>query len=132
MRVLFGLLALASLLAASQIGPYARPPEQRAPAGTDCAVDGYVVNAVTSEPVPRAHIGLNVANGQSFVAADNSGRWSFSNIACGQIQITVNRPGFLNGNLGQQRISGTSFNPVVLTSRIADARCHQSGSHPRR
>ena len=141
MRAIFALLALTALLAAQQqsmpgvsmqgvitpAGGIVPAPwfgqegavgagRQQVPVKTDCAADGYVVNAVTGEPIPRAHIALMGGNGQSSVAADNSGHWSFSNVACGQVQLMANRPGFLNGNQGQQRISGSPFYTIVLTS----------------
>jgi Carboxypeptidase regulatory-like domain len=116
MRVLFGLLALASLPAAPQIGPDGLPPQQQTPAGTDCAVDGYVVNAVTGEPVPRARVTLDGPAGQSFLSTDNSGRWSFSNVACGPIRMMVSRPGFLNGAPSSTNVltSGTPLHGITM------------------
>ena len=95
-NAILGLLALTTIAAAQQ-----QPP--------DCAVDGYVVNAVTGEPVPRVHIALNSPNGQSTVTADNSGHWSFSSVACGPTRIMPSRPGFLTAN-------PALLSPVILTS----------------
>src|SRR5580692_761898 len=107
MRSAFALLALTARLAAQQqsmpgasvqgvISPAGRivlapgfgqegavgAGRPQVPVKTDCAADGYVVNAVTGEPIPRAHVTLMGGYGQSSVAADNSGHWSFSNVAC--------------------------------------------------
>jgi hypothetical protein len=88
---------------------------QQAPVKTDCAADGSVVNGLTGEPIPRARIMLMGGNGQLSVAADSSGRWSLSNVPCGQVQMMASRPGFLNMNPGQPRARGP-FRPVILTS----------------
>jgi hypothetical protein len=88
-----------------------RQPQK--PGASDCAVDGFVVNAISGAPVPRALVMLMGPYGQSSVSADNAGRWSFTNITCGQLQIMVSRPGFLPGNAGQPRI-GAAFRPLIL------------------
>jgi hypothetical protein len=135
MRALLGLLALATLLstwqiAARQIGSGGLPPQQQAPVGTDCALDGYAVNSVTGEPVPRARVTLDGPGGQSFSSADISGRWSFSNVACGPIRAMASRPGFLNGTLTGTNIltSDTPLHNVsvrlmptcVITGKVLD------------
>ena len=65
------------------------------PADFDCAIDGSVVNALTGEPIPRARISINTSAASSSAAADSSGKWSLSNVACGTTPVTVTRPGFL-------------------------------------
>ena len=96
-----------------------QPGQIRQPVGpSDCAVDGSVVNSVTGEIVPRAHVALMSAGGQSSVAADNGGRWSFSNVACGPVQVMVSRPGFIQQNLAPgNRLGIPAFaQPKVLVS----------------
>jgi len=68
---------------------------QVAPVQNDCAADGSVVNAVTGEPIPRAHV-FDLRS-QNATAADNAGRWSLSGLMCGQGAINATRPGFLQG-----------------------------------
>ncbi len=68
------------------------------PAGTDCAMDGYVVNAITGEPVARARVsagGVGIA--PAFATADSSGHWRFPALGCGPIQVIASRQGFLSG-----------------------------------
>jgi Carboxypeptidase regulatory-like domain len=137
MRAIFTLLVLANVLAAqqqatpmgviNQTGVFSPSPwfvqagvpggvRQQGPLKTDCAADGYVVNGVTGEPIARARVTLMGGRGLSSVVADSSGHWSFSNAACGTVQIMASRPGFLNGNQMQQRMGAAPFRPLVLTS----------------
>ena len=104
------------------------------PVQSDCAADGFVVNAVTGEPVPRAHLSLMGRGGQTSTVADNAGRWSFSGVACGNIQVVATRPGFLPANRvsrpGQQLVvsSGSPLHDLkiqltpqsVLTGKVVD------------
>ena len=115
MRLVIAFVSAASLLSAqtafvrSASGQFQTP----GPVSFDCSVDGFVVNAVTGEPIPRAQV-MYMASGQtSSMPSDSSGRWHFSNIACGQLQIAVSRPGFLPGNAGLPRM-GSAFHPVIL------------------
>ncbi|MDP9171844.1 MAG: carboxypeptidase-like regulatory domain-containing protein [Acidobacteriota bacterium] len=83
------------------------------PVASDCTLDGSVVNKVTGEPVPRAKVVLMGQGGQAMGSADSAGRWSFSNVSCGQIQVVVTRPGFLQGMSGAPQL-GAVFRPVIL------------------
>lgn len=95
------LLLAASFMLAAQPGPVLK---------SDCAADGVVVNSITGEAIPRAHV-MSVSS-QASTTADNAGHWHLTNITCGRLQLTVLRPGFLNGAVRQ---------PVTLTS---DAPAH--------
>jgi len=70
---------------------------QPTPLPSNCAADGVVVNSVTGEPIPRAHVMALVS--QTSGTADNLGHWSLTNITCGRLQIAATRPGFLNGGV---------------------------------
>jgi hypothetical protein len=95
MRLLLPLL-LSAFAAAAQL--LSSTP---VPARFDCAIDGDVVDRVTHEPVPRAKIALVWPGGNRSGAADNSGRWSFSGIACAGVAVSASRFGYLNsGNIG--------------------------------
>ena len=97
MRAVACFFALTTLLSAWQPPAGAIGSDGHPPAGTGCATDGFVVNAVTGEPVPRARVAASGPGGApSVVTSDNSGRWRFPGLACGPIQIFANRPGFLN------------------------------------
>jgi len=102
------------------VGDYSpsRVAPSRAPVASDCAVDGTVTNAITGEAIPRARVALMGSGGQNGTSTDSSGRWNFSNVSCGAIQIMATRPGFLQGNAGQPR-PGAFTRPVVLTSGSA-------------
>jgi hypothetical protein len=72
-------------------------PAQPPPLPSNCAADGVVVNSITGEPIPRAHV-MSVAS-QTSGTADNLGHWSLTNITCGRLLVTATRPGFLNGGV---------------------------------
>jgi Carboxypeptidase regulatory-like domain len=88
----FILCAIAPLL------PAQPPPPPPTPPSSGCAADGVVVNSMTGEPIPRAHV-MALAS-QTSGTADNSGHWSLTNIGCGRLRLTATRPGFLNGGVG--------------------------------
>jgi hypothetical protein len=61
----------------------------------NCAVDGLVMNSITGEPIPRAHVTLGAGMASSSATADSSGKWNFSNVACSEAVLTSERPGFV-------------------------------------
>jgi carboxypeptidase family protein len=75
-------------------------PAQPPPPPSNCAADGVVVNSMTGEPIPRAHV-ISAAS-QTSGTADNLGHWSLTNITCGRLLVTATRPGFLNGGVRDQ------------------------------
>jgi hypothetical protein len=81
----------------------------------DCVVDGFVVNAATGEPIPRARVSFNSTAGQRASTTDATGQFSFTGATCGRIQLMATRPGFLPGTVGGPR-PGTAFDPVFLKS----------------
>jgi hypothetical protein len=88
--VLFFLAGAA--LACGQSAVINQPPK---PTAFDCAADGFVVNSLTGEPIPRAHVELILPGATSSASADSSGKWNLANLACGAAPVTVTRPGFL-------------------------------------
>jgi len=101
----------AAILPAPGRGPMQPPPP---PEHSDCAIDGYVVNSVTGEPIPRAQVSLSGAYGQQATRADNSGRWGFTNVACAPVQVMGSRPGFLTNTGGF--VMAAAMRPVTLVS----------------
>jgi hypothetical protein len=85
------------LFAAAALLPGQRTTVQNpaAPTVFDCAADGLVVNSLTGEPIPRAHVTVNPGPANSTAATDSSGKWNLSNVACGAEPFTVTRPGFV-------------------------------------
>ena len=65
------------------------PPQPK----MDCAADGVVVNAMTGEPIARAHV--SAQPGTSNAVADATGHWTLANVACGRVQIFANKTGFI-------------------------------------
>jgi hypothetical protein len=65
------------------------------PTAGDCAVEGVVVNSLTGEPIPRAHVDWVIPGATSSASADSSGKWNLSRIACGTAPVLVTRPGFI-------------------------------------
>lgn len=78
-----------------------------APTSFDCAADGSVTNAVTGEPVLRAHVNIIAGDYSYSAATDSSGNWSLANMACTLGQLAVSRTGYLQnapiGPSGQSR-----------------------------
>src|SRR5579884_2385583 len=86
---LFG--AVAGVAQISSIAPV--------PARFDCAIDGAVIDRATHGPVPRAKIAVAWPGGNRSGAADNSGRWAFSGIACARVAVSASRFGYLNSGI---------------------------------
>ncbi|HTA46516.1 MAG TPA: carboxypeptidase-like regulatory domain-containing protein [Bryobacteraceae bacterium] len=84
------------------------------PVHFDCAIDGSVVNALTGEPIARAHVGLQSGTAVS-TSTDASGKWSLSNAACTPSLLVATRPGFLqqNKNAGSL-VSGSPVHEVKI------------------
>ena len=64
------------------------------PPPSNCAADGLVVNSVTGQPVPRAHI--VVLSNRTGTVADGSGRWSMSDVPCGPLRLSASKNGFFS------------------------------------
>jgi hypothetical protein len=75
---------------------------------SDCAVDGFVFNAVTKEPVVRAHV--IAPQSEAWAVTDATGHWSLSNIRCGRFQAAATRTGYLIGRV-QNAVTLTSGAP---------------------
>ncbi len=86
MRVLVVSLAL-PLIAAAQLGSV-------------CSADGYVVNSLTGEPVPRASLQFTGA-APATTASDSVGRWKISGIPCGAMMVSASKTGYLNPGPGR-------------------------------
>jgi hypothetical protein len=98
------------------------------PGHFDCAIDGSVVNALTGEPVVRAHVGVMSPSAGS-TSTDSSGKWSLSNAACTMALLVATRPGFLQQNkTAGLLVSGSPMHEVkieltpqsVLYGKVAD------------
>jgi hypothetical protein len=94
MRLLLPALLVSALAAAAQqqSGPLV-------PARFDCTIDGTVVDRITHQPVPRAKLSLQWPRGNRSGAADNSGRWSFTGVACALVTIRATRFGYLDSGV---------------------------------
>lgn len=90
MRLVLPLL-FGALAAVAQV-----PASAPVPARFDCAIEGTVADRVTHEPVPRAKIALVWPGGNRSGAADNSGHWSFTGIACARVAVSASRFGYLD------------------------------------
>ena len=90
MRMVLSLL-LGAVAAVAQ-----NPTRAVVPARFDCAIDGTVVDRITHQPVPRAKIAVVWPGGNRAGPADNSGRWSFSGIACARVSVSASRFGYLD------------------------------------
>jgi hypothetical protein len=93
MRLAIALLFVALAAAAQQ------QTGALAPARFDCAIDGTVVDRITHQPVPRAKLSLLWPRGNRSGAADNSGRWSFTDVACALVTIRATRFGYLDSGV---------------------------------
>jgi hypothetical protein len=87
--------------------------QPRPPSSFDCSADGTVVNAVTGEPIARAHVTVTSAGTAYSASTDSSGAWSLTNVGCAPAQLQVTRAGFLQGGPGNFRqIQFVSGSPV--------------------
>jgi hypothetical protein len=116
---------LASALAYGQISGSLNAPQTRAangavvsqpPATFDCSAGGTVVNAVTGEPVARAHVSVISAGTAYAASTDGSGNWLISNMGCAPAQLQVTRPGFLQGAGGNAGRDTAAFRSLQLVS----------------
>lgn len=76
----------------------------------DCAADGFVVNEVTGEPVPRAVV-MIAGTGVSDVTADSVGRWKATGIGCGRLNIGASKAGYLSSVQVRIRSSVVTVSP---------------------
>lgn len=87
-----------------------QPPQ---PSSFDCSADGTVVNAITNEPIPRAHVNL-MAAGTSYAAiTDAGGRWTLQNLGCAAANLQVSRAGFLQAFMNPPQLV---MQPIRLVS----------------
>lgn len=115
---LIPLLLIGAVIAPAQNAGFparTMPASFAQPNSFDCSADGTVLNAVTGEPILRAHVTVIVAGSLSYSAiTDASGKWALSNMGCAPGQLNVTRPGFLQ-NQGTAKTNGPE-QPLRLTS----------------
>jgi hypothetical protein len=125
MRAIFAMFAAAALLSAQNAVIREAPPvraangavvQQSRPAAFDCSAEGTVVNAVTGEPIPRAHVAVIVAGTSSSTSTDGSGHWTLSNLGCAPGQLQVTRAGFLQGAAFLTGVGTPLIRPLQLIS----------------
>lgn len=97
MKSIAFILTVAASGAYGQQAPNPQSAAPTQPTSFDCAIDGSVVNALTGEPIVRAHVGLQGMQ-NAIAGTDSSGKWNLSGVACRAAQIVVTRPGFLAQN----------------------------------
>ena len=92
-------LLLASGLAAQQSGPDAL-----------ATIEGRVVQGVTGDPLPKAHVTLELSgekHDSALVATtDPSGRFRFADIQPGVYELSAEKTGFLEGHYGEVKPGG--------------------------
>jgi protocatechuate 3,4-dioxygenase beta subunit len=125
MTTRFALAAVSVFLAAQQAGvtvqqPGAEQPEAAAQQPTKpedkCSVEGHVSNAITGDPLKKAHITLNRMDGgtrgprnASYGAAtDAGGHFLIQDIEPGTYQMSATRNGFVALSYGATRPDGPS------------------------
>jgi hypothetical protein len=116
MRSIVFRAGIAGWLAASMtLAQFPIPPAGQGQQGPPQTVRGVVVNAVTSEPIPRALVTL-WSSIQRTTFSDNSGRFEFENVPAGRVSIRGQRPGFSDM---QSRRAMVQIN---LTAQTGDVR----------
>jgi hypothetical protein len=88
----------AGLLAAALVAAAQAPADK-------CRVEGTVLNALTGQPVRKAHITLTPDQGGALVlgATDIHGRYSLGDLAPGTYNLTVMREGYMGQRYGSKR-----------------------------
>lgn len=115
--VLIVAAAASAQVARNTAGQFISIPQQPVPTSFDCAADGSVTNAVTGEPIARAHVTLNAGGSAYSTSTDTSGHWTISNMGCVPVMVQVTRVGFLQdaaprARRGLQRLVLSSGSPV--------------------
>lgn len=119
MRILTVLLLIAPVVSA-------QPPQK-----TGCALDGFVVNSVTGEPVMRARVSVLSGAISISVQTTPSGAWSASGVTCGMAVVNAVKNGFLSGKTTEVRVPLASDSPAhgvrirlapqaVVTGKVTD------------
>ena len=67
---------------------------------SDCAADGTVVNSLTGQALPRANVVPSSTNG-SGTSTDAEGKWTISNLTCGQVVFAAEKDGYLQNGYGR-------------------------------
>lgn len=85
-------------------------PEQAEQPKETCVVTGRVVNALSGEPIKKAHVHLDYANRQHQPSgprgyggqADAAGNFRFEGVVAGEYSLSADRPGYLNSTYGSK------------------------------
>ena len=96
---------LPSLLSCLLLCSATLPPQPNAPQNDQLAfLEGTVVNGLTKEPVRKAQVTLELAEGDRntglISTTDDVGRFRFANVAAGRYRLTARKSGFLDGYYG--------------------------------
>ncbi len=104
---LTGLLCSAGLaqIEFSPAAPRSAPLQPAAPLRT---VTGTVFNTVTNEPVPRALVRVTGPDTKTAFSAPD-GRFEIANIPEGTVQITAQRPGYVDSRMSPQNEARLNF-----------------------
>ena len=74
------------------------------PPADKCRVEGTVLNALTGQPVRKAHIALTPGQGDPVLAAtDIHGRYAIANLAPGTYHLTAQREGYMGQRYGAKK-----------------------------
>ena len=71
-----------------------------------CRLEGTVLNAITGQPVRKAHIFLSPSNdrGHPLIAVtDTQGKYAFTNVAPGAYELMANREGYMEQRHGAKK-----------------------------
>lgn len=103
MRHALRVASFASLLAAQAVQNPASSDAEKSK--NQAAIQGKVVNLVTTEPVRKANLSLRPALGGPSLtaAADNEGKFAIEGINPGRFVLTADRQGFVKENYGARR-----------------------------
>jgi protocatechuate 3,4-dioxygenase beta subunit len=125
--VWFVLLSLPVLAAAQQPGTVSsqpgqsqqfNPPVQPTRPEDLCSIEGQAVNALTGEPLKKAHVTMNNLGGQTNATpgavTDASGRFVIENIDPGRYNVSAERNGFVRFQYGS-RGPGRPGAPLTLS-----------------
>jgi hypothetical protein len=109
-------ILLSALLLFAHLGQ--NPPSQTEKPADRCHIEGVVLNAATSDPIPRASVSLQSdkrVSGWKSVMTDAVGHFEVTNIEPGRYSLSARKNGFIESYYGQ-RTPGGHGTPLALTA----------------
>ena len=108
--------------------------QQPSPDNQLASIDGAVVNAVSKEPVRKAHVTLSASDGsqntQLVAITDEVGHFRFADLSPGRYRLSAQKSGFLDASYGANQLSQQgSLLLISKAETMSDLADHGSAFH---